>query len=109
MRMENALPLFSRGLHFSPVIQRRIPSTSALWRQIEHIPNWTHLIDSALSNIFCEPWMTGIKMSQRSILVSREHRNRRVLMPFRIFAAEIVFKATVAGAQQTQFVPTATP
>jgi hypothetical protein len=40
-------------------------------------------------------------MAQRAITVSRENRNRRVLMSFAIFAAEIIFKSAVAGAQQT--------
>src|SRR5258706_4191326 len=50
--------------------------------------------------------MATVKMTQRAVTVSRENRNRRVLMSFAIFAAEIVLKSAVAGAEQSQLVPT---
>jgi hypothetical protein len=46
--------------------------------------------------------MATVKMAQRAITVSRENRNRRVLMSFAIFAAEIVLKSAVAGARNPE-------
>src|SRR5205085_7935762 len=50
--------------------------------------------------------MTTVRVAQRSVALTSENRNRRVLMSFAIFTAEIVFESAFAGAQQTQSVPT---
>jgi len=88
-------------LHLDPVLERRIKLAASLRRQVQHIPNRNQLIDAALFDVVGQPWMATVKMAQRAITVSRENRNRRVLMSFAIFAAEIVLKSAVAGAQQT--------
>src|SRR6266850_114433 len=98
--------LAASPLHLCPVLERRIKLAASLRRQVQHIPNRIQLINAALFDVLGQPWMTTVKMAQRAIAVSRENRNRGVLMSFAIFAAEIVLKSAVAGAQQTQFVPT---
>ena len=50
--------------------------------------------------------MTTVKMAKRAILISSEHRDRRVLISLAIFAAKIVLESALACAQQTQSVPT---
>src|SRR6185369_18074848 len=50
--------------------------------------------------------MTAVKVAQSAVAISSEHRDRRILTAFAIFAAEIIFESAFAGAQQTQFVPT---
>src|SRR6266567_7684385 len=95
----------ARRLHLGPVLERCIPLTSALRRQVHNIPNRILLVNAALFDVVGQPWMPTVKMAQRAITVSRENRNRRVLMSFAIFAAEIVLESAFAGAQQTEFVP----
>src|SRR5205823_3927114 len=92
-------------LHLGPVLERRVERPSALRRQVQHIPNRNQLIDATLFDVVGQPWMAAVKMTQRAVIVSRENRNRRVLMSRRVFAAEIVLKSAVARAQQTQSVP----
>src|SRR5207245_9333071 len=52
-----------------------------------------------------EPWMAAVKVPQRAVTVSGENRDRRILLSFAIFAAEIVLESAVAGAEQAQSVP----
>ena len=88
-------------VHFRPVLERRIERAASLRRQVQHIPNWIQLVNAAFFDIVGQPWMATVKMAQGAITVSRKNRNSGVLMSFAIFAAEIVFKSALAGAQQT--------
>src|SRR6059036_238562 len=93
--------LTPRRVHLGTVIERRIKGASSRWRQIKDIPNRIQLVDAALFDVVGQPWMTTVKMAQRAVGISGENRNRRVLMSFAIFAAEIVLESAVACAQQT--------
>src|SRR5439155_1657347 len=88
-------------LHLSPVLERCIPLAASLRRQVQHIPNRIQLINAAVFDVVGQPWMATVKMAQRAVTLTRENRNRRVLTSFGVFAAEIVLKSAVAGAQQT--------
>src|SRR5438445_10775728 len=109
--MENLLfnSLAVSSFQLCPVLKRCIKLASTLRRQIQHIPNRNQLINAALFDVVGQPWMATVKMTQRAITVSRENRNRRVLISFTIFAAEIVLESTLPRAQQTQFVPAPFP
>src|SRR5437870_8377522 len=106
-RLPPAAYLFPSGhsaacrLHLGPVIERRVKGASSLWRQIKDIPNRIQLIDAALFDVIGQPRMATVKMAQRAVTVSSENRNRRVLLSFAIFAAEIVLESAFSGAQQT--------
>src|SRR5207245_9580266 len=94
-----------RGLHLRPIVQPCVTLASALRRQVHQIPDRIQLIDAALSDLRREPWMAAVKMPQRAVTVSGENRDRRILLSFAIFAAEIVLESAVACAEQAQSVP----
>src|ERR1041384_902744 len=50
--------------------------------------------------------MSAIEMTQHAVAVFGENRDRRILIPFLVFAAKIVFERAIAGTQETQIVPT---
>src|SRR2546428_2957762 len=89
--------LTPRRVHLGTVIERRVKGASSLWRQIKDIPNRIQLVDATLFDVSCQPRMSTVKMAQRAVAVSRENRNRRVLMSRRVFAAEIVLESAFAG------------
>ena len=106
--MENLLfnSLAVSSFQLCPVLKRCIKLASTLRRQIQHIPNRNQLINAALFDVVGQPWMATVKMPQRAVTVSRENRNRRVLMSRRVFTAEIVLERAVSRAQKTESVPT---
>src|SRR5882724_8176633 len=89
------------GLNLRSIVKRRIPLPTSLRRQVHHVPNRIQFIDATLFDVVGQPRMTTVKMAQRAVTVSCENRNRGVLMSFAIFAAKIIFKSAVTGAQQT--------
>src|SRR5262245_15502202 len=51
--------------------------------------------------------MNRVEVTNRAVIVPREDRNGRVLIPLAVFAPEIVFERIVATTQEPQPVPTA--
>src|ERR1700693_1416021 len=51
--------------------------------------------------------MRGVEVAQGARSVARENRNRGVLMPFAVFAAEVILEGVAAGAEESQLVPAA--
>src|SRR6185369_1118526 len=51
--------------------------------------------------------MGGVEVAQRALGVAGENGNGGVLMPFSLFAAEVVLEGAVAGAEEAQLVPAA--
>src|SRR5437763_867461 len=49
--------------------------------------------------------MRGVEMPQGAVSIARENRDRGVLMPLAIFAAEIIFECAVPGTKESQPVP----
>ena len=62
-----------RYLNLCAVVQRSIKRPSALWRQIQNVPNWTHLIDAALFDVVGQPRMAAVKVAQSAVAISSEH------------------------------------
>src|SRR5206468_8896179 len=84
------------------VLELRIEFSSALSREIEDIPDRYQLVDAAFFDVARQPWMTGIRVMNRTVIVASEDGYGRILVSFFVFASEVVFEFARAGAQKTQ-------
>src|SRR3989442_9074196 len=87
------------------ILELRIEFSSALSREIEDIPDRYQLVDAAFFDVARQPWMTGIGVMNRTVIVASEHGYRRILVSFFVFASEVVFECARTGAQKTQSAP----
>src|SRR5437870_2922759 len=87
------------------ILELRIEFSSALSREIEDIPDRYQLVDAAFFDVARQPWMTGIRVMNRTVIVATEDGYRRILVSFFVFASEVVFEWARAGAQKTQSAP----
>src|SRR5438128_5319710 len=87
------------------ILELRIEFSSALSREIEDIPDRYQLVDAAFFDVTPQPWMTGIRVMNRTVIVASEDGYRRILVSFFVFASEVVFECARAGAQKTQSAP----
>src|SRR5687767_10240681 len=88
------------------VNQFRVKLSSSLPREVQDIPDGSQFVYPALFDILSQPWMAGIGMTDRAVMVLRKNGYRRILIPFFVFAAEIVLKRARTGTQESQPVPT---
>jgi hypothetical protein len=71
------------------------------------VPDGSEQIDAALGDLRGHPRMRGVEVEQRALSVAGENGNGGVLMPFSVFAAEVVLEGAAAGAEEAQLVPAA--
>src|SRR5262245_34331325 len=90
-----SLRVLEPGIEFSP----------ALTCQIEDIPDRDQLVDATFFQIFRQPWMTGIRVMNRAVIVASEGGHRGILVSFFVFTSQVVFERARSGAQQAQSAP----
>ena len=94
-------------MDFRAVVKAGVPVATALWSEVQEVPDGSEQVDAALLNVGCHPRMRRVKVAQRAVGVAGENGNGRVLMPFAVFAAEVVLEGVAPGAEQAQLVPAA--
>src|SRR5215471_21392698 len=78
-----------------------VKGTSALSCEIHDIPDRSQLIDATFLDIGSQPWMPGIRVTDRTVAIAGKNGNRRILVSFFVFAAEIVLKGAGRGTQES--------
>src|SRR4029434_8446653 len=95
------------GVHFRAVVKTCVPVATAPWSAVHEVPDRSEQGEAALFNVGGHSRMRRIKVAQGAVSVAGENGNGRVLMPFAVFAAEVVLEAAAPGAEQAQLVPAA--
>ncbi len=90
---------------FGAVIKAGVPIASALRRKVHEVPDGSEQVDAALGDVRGNPRMRGVEVTQGTIGVARENGNGGVLIPFAVFAAEVILERVVAGTEEPQLVP----
>jgi hypothetical protein len=70
------------------------------------MPDWTEQIDSSLIDLVRHVGVRRVEMANVSIGVSREDRDRRMLVAVLVFAREVGLKRIVATTQEPKRAPT---
>src|SRR5262245_15596698 len=78
--------------HSGGIFECGVKGTSALSCEIHDIPDRSQLVDATFLNIGSQPWMPGIRVTDRTVAIASENGYCRILVSFFVFAAEIVLK-----------------
>src|SRR5688572_9579299 len=89
------------------VRERRVEIAAPLRGQVQDVPDGVVFVDAAGVDVRGQPGMDAVEVLERAVAGAREDRKGRVLVAFRVLAAQVVLEAAVACAQQTQPVPAA--
>src|SRR2546430_4894627 len=92
-------------MHAGAVAEVRIPIAATLWCQVQNVVDRAQKIEAAFPDIVSHRRMCCVEMAKGAIAVPRENRYRRILVPFAVFAAEVVLECVAAAAQEPQPVP----
>jgi len=92
---------------FRAVVKVGVPVASALWGEIHKVPDRSEQVDAALGDVGSHPRMRGVEVAQGAVGIAGENGNSGVLMPFAVFAAQVVLEGAIAGAEEAQLVPAA--
>jgi len=93
--------LCAGGLDFGAIVEARVPVAAALRRELQEVPYGSEQVDALFGDVRSHSRMRGVEVARGDVSVGRENGNRGVLMPFAVFAAQVILESVAAGAEQT--------
>jgi hypothetical protein len=90
---------------FSAVVKACVPLTPALRREVHEVPDGSEQVDAALADVRSHPRMRGVEVAQGAVSVARENGDGGVLVPFAVFAAEVMLERALPSTEEAQLVP----
>src|SRR5438034_8691497 len=92
-------------MHAGAVAELRVPISTALWRQVQHVIHGAQKVEATLLDIVGHRRMRTVEVAKRAGAVSDENRDRRVLVSFAIFATHVVFEGVGAATEEPEPIP----